>query len=60
MTTKLSTKQAADHLGLSPWTLLKWRKLGRGPAFIRLGSRVRYDCAALDEYLVAHTVGPDA
>jgi excisionase family DNA binding protein len=39
----LTTQQAAALLQLSPRTLRRWRVEGKGPPFIRLGSRrVRY------------------
>ena len=39
-------------------TLAHWRSEGRGPAFIRLGSRIGYAGAALNEWLAARTVQP--
>ena len=38
----LSTREAAEWLGLSPRTLDRYRVSGEGPAFHRFGSRVRY------------------
>jgi hypothetical protein len=46
-------KGAASQLGVSPRTLEKWRLLGNGPAFFKLGSRVVYDTAELDLYMAA-------
>lgn len=39
----LNTKEAAALLGLSPQTLEKWRSMGVGPAYLKLGNKaVRY------------------
>ena len=48
----LNTKEAAEYLGLSPYTLERWRYLGKGPRFIRVGSKsVRYRQTDLDAFL---------
>lgn len=51
----LSTKQAADYLGLKSQTLRRWRMQGDGPAYVRLGNtpraRVAYRNADLDLWL---------
>ncbi len=51
----LTTREAADYLGLAPATLNKWRCLGVGPAFVRLGRAIRYRRDHLDAFLIAHT-----
>ena len=38
----LSTRQAAEYLGLSTRTLDRYRVSGDGPVFHRFGGRVRY------------------
>lgn len=38
----LTTKQAADRLGLKPGTLEAWRVRGGGPVYVKLGKAVRY------------------
>lgn len=49
---RFRTPAAAEYLGgLSPRTLAKWRILGRGPRFIRVGAAVVYDRNDLDEFL---------
>ena len=53
MTVLLNTLQAAAQLGLHPDTLRIWRKQGRGPAWIRLGSRYRYNQQAIDDFMEA-------
>ena len=41
-----------------PSTLSHWRSEGRGPAFIKLGSRVAYRGSELNAWLAAQTVRP--
>ena len=43
-----------------PSTLAPWRVAGRGPSYIKLGSRVAYSGAALNAWLEAQTVRPRA
>jgi hypothetical protein len=42
---------AAAYLKLAPKTLSRWRWAGRGPAFHRLGSAVRYSVDDLDDFI---------
>jgi hypothetical protein len=49
----LSTGEAADALGLAPSTLAKLRLSGLGPAYLKLGRRVRYRVADLNTYMQA-------
>jgi excisionase family DNA binding protein len=49
----LTTKEAADRVRLSEATLEKKRSDGTGPIFVRLGRAVRYEVAALDEWIAA-------
>lgn len=60
--TLLTTEQTADYIGLTARTLETWRtKLHhKGPAFIRLGSRVRYRLCDVDQWLEAQRVDPAA
>ena len=48
----LTTKQAAQFVGLSESTLNQYRVTGRGPKFIRLGGSrlVRYDRHQLEAW----------
>ena len=41
-----------------PSTLAHWRSEGRGPAFIKIGSRVAYAGTALSDWLKSQTVRP--
>ena len=43
----LRTAKAADLLGLAPATLAKWRVLGGGPPYKKLGRVVVYDLLEL-------------
>ena len=49
----LSTREAAEWLGLSPRTLDRYRVSGDGPAFHRFGSRVRYMAGDLEAWASA-------
>ena len=49
----LPTRQAAAELGLSPRTLERWRVLGTGPVFRRLGRAVRYALVDLEAFAAA-------
>jgi hypothetical protein len=44
----ISTKEAAEMLGTTEGTLKSWRSRGMGPAWVKLGSAVRYDVELLD------------
>jgi predicted DNA-binding transcriptional regulator AlpA len=49
----LRTPDAAKYLDLSASALEKYRVLGRGPAFVKLGRRVAYTIADLDAWIAA-------
>ena len=53
-------QQAAEMLGCTVSALRKWRLLGRGPAYCKVGRLVRYAEADLSEYLDANRVEPVA
>ena len=53
-TQRYDNNAAAEYIGLAPQTLNRWRGEGRGPRFMKLGSRVVYDQADLDEWLAAN------
>jgi hypothetical protein len=50
----LTTQEAADFLRLKKNTLEVWRIQGRGPAFLKLGSRVLYERATLETFAAAN------
>lgn len=43
----------AEYLGVSINTLRKWRWEGKGPKFIKLGSRVAYRVSDVEAFLEA-------
>lgn len=66
MNTKQAKKEAATHGHLMPpeaaaeylggivvSTLAKWRHFGGGPEYVRIGSRIFYEKAALDAYIAS-------
>jgi general secretion pathway protein A len=42
---------AAEILSLRPTTLRRWRSAGTGPAFVKIGSAVRYEPSALQAFI---------
>lgn len=55
-TSRLNTeREEAARLNMSHRTLQTWRVTGDGPPFIKLGSNVRYDPAAVDDWLASRT-----
>jgi len=46
----LNPRQLAARWGLSEKTLERWRMLGTGPAFLKLGSRVLYSLAEIEAH----------
>jgi Helix-turn-helix domain len=51
-------QQAAEMLGCTVSALRKWRLLGRGPAYCKVGRLVRYAEGDLQEFLTASRVQP--
>ena len=54
-TVYLSTREAAVRLSIGASTLKKLRVSGGGPAFHRIGRRVVYSTAILDEWATRST-----
>ena len=55
--TYLNTDQVAELLGLRPSTLADWRWQRKGPPWIQVSRGcVRYDQAALEDWLVSRTI----
>ena len=55
----VTTAEAAELLGLAPATLKLWRRRGRGPTFVRVGSHtVRYRRRDLVAWIDAKTQQP--
>jgi predicted DNA-binding transcriptional regulator AlpA len=51
----LDARRAAAFLGVSISTLAKWRVSGKGPRFVKLGSKVAYRTSDLEDWLEAQT-----
>lgn len=50
----LTPTDAGEMLGVTPRTLIEWRRKGRGPRYIRIGGpmgRVRYDVRELERFM---------
>jgi Helix-turn-helix domain len=47
----VSPKAAATHLSLHSDTLRRFRRDGGGPAYVRLGTAIRYDIHELDRWM---------
>lgn len=47
----VSPRDAAGLLDLSPRTLERWRQTGRGPKFLRFGTRVRYRIQDIEDWI---------
>lgn len=52
--TLLDTKALASHLNNSESTLIRWRKLRKGPPFIKAGNRVLYRLSDVEAWLESH------
>jgi excisionase family DNA binding protein len=52
----LDTYVAAQYLGVHPGTLMTWRSRKKGPAYIKVGARVRYRFEDLQAWLIQHLV----
>jgi excisionase family DNA binding protein len=52
----LTQSETAELLRLSERTLERWRVVGGGPVFCKLGKRVLYRQADLDEWIASHAV----
>ncbi len=54
---RLTRREAAEYLGVSPGTLAVWAATGRYPLpFVRVGSRVYYRRSDLDAFIASRTV----
>jgi len=48
----LNENDAANYLALSVHTLRRWRVLGHGPRFLKIGTKaVRYAMADIEEFI---------
>jgi excisionase family DNA binding protein len=53
-----STCEAANYLRVANRTLSRWRSLGVGPAYIRVGGKIFYQRRDLDAWLEKRRVQP--
>lgn len=58
--TLLNVKEAAAYLTVHPMTLNRWRHIGTGPAYSKIGNRVVYRKSMLDSYVRRRQVSPGA
>lgn len=58
----MTTKEAADYIGMSPATLNGWRFMGEGPVYLKMGTgkraKVAYLREDLDEWLRTRRTDP--
>lgn len=47
----LSTKELAEYLGISEWTIAHYRTYGTGPEYLKLGNYVRYKVSDIEAWL---------
>ena len=47
----LNTYEVARYLNMSPGSLANWRSAGRGPAYIKLGSKVMYQKTDIERFI---------
>ena len=47
----LTETQVAEQLLIKKNTLRKWRLLGKGPAFVKIGSAVRYESDTITSFI---------
>ena len=55
-----TAEQTADYLGVKVSTLHKWRHQRTGPPAVKIGSRLRYDQATLDQWIEDQVGGEPA
>lgn len=53
---KLNNREAAAFLGVKPNTLEVWRCKHIGPRYAKLGRRVLYDVADLEEFFASRSI----
>jgi excisionase family DNA binding protein len=55
----VTTEELAAFLGVTPNCVYKWRLEGRGPAYLKVSSRVRYARDDVQAWLARHRVDPE-
>lgn len=57
----VSTQEFSRMTNIKPRTIERWRLLGQGPGYIRVGGKlVRYRISAIEAWLQQHGGTPDA
>lgn len=57
----VSTQEFSRMTGIKPRTIERWRLLGQGPCFCRVGGKlVRYRVSAIEAWLQQHGASPEA
>lgn len=46
----LTATEVGARWGVSPNTLANWRSVGRGPRFLKLGAKVRYEQSEVERF----------
>lgn len=54
--TRLDPRQAAERLGVAPYTIRSWRRKGVGPEYTKIGGRYYYTETQIANYLKSRTV----
>jgi excisionase family DNA binding protein len=55
----MNPEEAGKYLGVSLVTLQQWRYQGKGPAYMKIGGKVRYDRDDLDKWMRSQRVVPE-
>lgn len=56
----MTAQEVAEETGIPVGTLAYWRHDGRGPAYLKIGKRVKYDPAVVWAWIDAHQRDPEA
>ena len=54
----VGVREAAAILGVSPWSIRRWVRLGRLPA-VKLGRRTVLELGALERFIAINRIGGD-
>jgi len=46
-------RETAEKIRVTEGTLAKWRLFGRGPSYLKIGSRVYYEESVVEEWIAA-------
>ncbi len=52
----INTRELASRLGRAPASVVRWRRLRKGPPCIRVNGRVFYDWEAVSDWLTRQSV----